>query len=149
MRLAAFIALFMLITTSARAANDPAEGLWLTENKRAVIELRSCPQGLCGYVYWIIPGGMQYDAKNPDKTKRGEPMCGLPILWGFAQDSAGKWSGGTIYKADEGDLYDANLEVQSDGTLKLRGYMGISLLGKTQTWTPVSAEDYEVCKLPQ
>lgn len=138
-----------LSAPAALAAKDPAEGLWLTENERSVIEIKPCEQGLCGYVYWIIPGGLKFDAQNPDNTKRGEPICGLPILWGFEQDGKGDWSGGTIYKADDGDYYDANLGVREDGTLKVRGYMGLALFGKTQIWNRVSAEDYEICNLPQ
>jgi len=43
--------------TAANAA-DPVTGYWLTENKRAVINLADCDQNLCGTVYWIIEGGM-------------------------------------------------------------------------------------------
>lgn len=146
------IALFSTLAASgiarAEMAKDPAEGLWLTENKRSVIELQQCDLGLCGHIYWITEGGMQYDIKNPDETKRNEPMCGLPILWGFENDGLGDWEDGKIYKADDGDMYDADVELNQDGTLHVRGYMGIALLGKSQTWTRVDAADYPMCTLP-
>ena len=140
--------LFTASLAQAKGA-DPAEGLWLTENKRSVIELKQCEQGLCGYIYWIIDVGMLYDTKNPDKAKRDEPMCGLPILWGFANDGRGDWEDGKIYKADDGDMYDADVELNQDGTLHVRGYMGIALLGKSQTWTRVQPEDYPMCTIPR
>ena len=64
-------------------------------------------------------------------------------------ESPGEWTGGKVYKADEGDMYDANLEVLSDNQVKLRGYMGMTILGKSQTWNRVSAKDYPRCKAPK
>jgi len=142
----AAVAFGVLFTSYSTFAASPLEGYWLTENKRSVIKVTECDQGWCGYIHWIIEGGMQSDAKNPDETKRDRPMCGLPILWGFTQDSANAWEGGKIYKADDGDIYNANMELQSDGTLKVRGYVGISLLGKSQIWTRVQENNYPACE---
>ncbi|MEC7029591.1 MAG: DUF2147 domain-containing protein, partial [Pseudomonadota bacterium] len=52
-------------------------------------------------------------------------------------------------KADDGDMYDADVELNQDGTLHVRGYMGIALLGKSQTWTRVQPEDYPMCTIPR
>lgn len=124
-------------------------GLWLTENQRSVVELYQCAKGkpeLCGKIHWIIKDGMQFDTKNPDASKHTRPICGLPILTGLKMDSDGNWFGGKVYKADEGDMYDAKMEVLSDSKLEMRGFAGISMFGKTQTWTRVSAKDYPRCK---
>ena len=143
MRILALLAA-VFIATPAFAA-DPVEGLWLTQNERSVINVYECDQGLCGDIYWIIEGGMQYDAKNPDASKHKDPMCGLRILYGFQKDEVGEWEGGKIYKADEGDTYNANVEINKNGTLKVRGYVGVPMFGKSQTWTKVSADDYAQC----
>lgn len=140
-------ALFLIMPFQANAAS-PLEGLWLTENKRSVIKVEECDQGLCGYIHWIIEGGMQYDSKNPDVAKRNNPMCGLPILWGFEKDSETEWEDGNIYKADDGDVYSSEVALQKDGTLKVRGYVGMAFLGKSQIWTKVNAEDYPQCQAP-
>lgn len=141
------ILLSLLIPMSATAETpDPATGLWLTQNERSVIEVKPCDQGLCGNIHWIIEGGMQIDSNNPDEAKRGTPMCGLPILWGFEKEQAGVWENGNIYKADDGDLYSADLEFQDGGKLKVRGYLGVSWLGKTQIWSRVNALDYKQCR---
>lgn len=141
-----FVLILLLIPVSAMAETpDPAMGLWLTQNERSVIQITPCEAGICGSVYWIIDGGMQTDANNPDEAKRSAPLCGLPILWGFEKQRAGTWSNGNIYKADDGDLYSANLETQEDGTLKVRGYLGVSWLGKTQIWSRVNAADFQKC----
>lgn len=141
------IILSLCIPTLAHAEiPDPATGLWLTQNERSVIEVKPCDQGLCGNIYWIIDGGMQTDANNPYESKRDTPMCGLSILWGFEKEGVGEWQNGNIYKADDGDLYSADLEMRDNGTLKVRGYLGVSWIGKTQIWTRASSDNYKHCR---
>lgn len=135
--------IFCLSTPSYAHASE-AEGLWLTENKRSVIHIQECGNSICGKIHWIIDGGMQTDAKNPDTDKKKRPMCGLDILWDFK--SSGKhWSSGKIYKADDGDIYSATITIKDANTLSLRGYLGIPLFGKTQTWTRVSEDTHTQC----
>lgn len=141
-----FVLALLILPMSAQAAS-PLEGLWLTENERSVIEVKECQKGLCGTVHWIIDGGMQMDSKNPDMSKRKTPMCGLPILWGFEKESETEWEDGEIYKADDGKTYNANLELLDGGTLKVRGYVGFSFLGKSQIWKAVTAKDYPACSV--
>jgi uncharacterized protein (DUF2147 family) len=136
--------IFLLAAVSANAAT-PLEGYWLTQNERSVIRVEECDKGLCGYIHWIIEGGMQTDSKNPDESMRDRPMCGMPILWGMSETSGTQWENGKIYKADDGDIYDADLTLQPDDSLKVRGYRGITLFGKTQIWNRVSAENYPAC----
>lgn len=132
---------------SAATTPDPA-GLWLTENKRAAVKIERCGDSICGSLAWIIEGGMTTDSKNPDKSLRDKPLCGMKILYGFKNNPKNTkvWESGNIYKADEGDVYNATVSVISDTTLRLRGYVGMPLFGKTQDWTRVSAKDYPACK---
>ncbi len=148
------LALLMVIvgalsSAKAQTAFDPT-GLWLTENKRSVIDVKKCGDSLCGYISWIIEGGMQFDNKNPQENLRGQPMCGLQIVQGLKQNknNLNEWQNGKIYKADDGDVYDATLTIKSQDRLKVRGYVGVPLFGKSQNWTRVSAADYPVCKAP-
>jgi len=149
-------ACFALLAAAPARANEESllEGYWLTENKRAVVEIDDCdgPNGsesLCGEIHWIIAGGMVYDTKNPDLKKRGRPLCDLDILWGFRQESTNSWVEGSIYKADEGDTYNAQLELKSPDRLNVRGYVGVPMLGKSQSWTRVNERDYAECKEPK
>lgn len=141
-------AALLSLTAQAAAPHNP-EGLWLTQNKRSVVELKKQPDGtLGGKIAWIIEGGMQFDEKNPDAAKRTNPMCGLNIVSGLTQgkNDPNGWHNGKIYKADEGDTYDSKLTMQSADKLEVRGFMGVSLFGKSQTWTRVTAKDYPRCK---
>ena len=137
--------LFSFLSMSSVYANEP-NGLWLTENKRSVVKLSPCGEKLCGNIAWIIEGGMQFDTKNPDETLRQKPMCGLKIVKGLNKKSDTQWSGGKIYKADDGDTYNASLKMIDDNTLKVRGYIGVPMFGKSQIWTRVSAQDYPICQ---
>ena len=146
------IACAFLIANTALAAGpggNNVTGYWLTESQRAVVHIQPCEDSMCGTIYWIIEDGLQFDEHNDDEELRGRPMCGLKLMGDFEYDEDdNEWEDGFIYKADDGDMYDADMEALEDGTLKLRGYAGISMFGKTQIWTPVNPADYKQCKKP-
>lgn len=136
----------LLISTNVFAAD--AEGLWLTENKRAAIEVTECEDGqsLCGKIAWIIEGGMQVDEKNEDPALRQNKLCGMQILYGFKKSKIeGEWNDGKIYKADDGDVYNASVKQLDDNRLRVRGYVGVPLFGKTQIWTRLDDASHPRC----
>lgn len=145
----------LFLPTSINATEIPIyyepEGLWLTENERSVVKVERCKDSrdICGYIYWIIDGGMTHDTKNPVEELRGQPMCDLQVLQNFqaSQLRQNEWVDGKIYKADDGDIYNATLNVMSGDKMEVRGYIGIPLLGKSQTWTRVNAKNYPKCKV--
>lgn len=139
--------LFMAVPSAAQA--DAFGGLWLTENGKAVVELAPCPErSICGSIYWLREDAKQYDYMNPDPAKRTRPICGMKFLGGFRADGLAGWDGGSIYKIDDGDTYHAEMEINDDGTLHLRGHIGLSFIGKSQTWTRVNPAEYKKCEGP-
>jgi uncharacterized protein (DUF2147 family) len=119
-------------------------GTWLTERGGANIKVSDCGGGkLCGAIVWIkepldAHGQPKVDSKNPDASLRSRKILGLPILTGFVPSSGGAvWKDGLIYNPDDGKTYKCTLTVVDDHTMRVRGYVGISLLGKTQVWTRV------------
>ena len=67
--------------------------------------------------------------------RRGKPWLGLNIIRGMKRNGA-EYTNGTILDPRDGDLYSAMMTLTPDGqTLVVRGYLGISLLGKNQYWT--------------
>jgi uncharacterized protein (DUF2147 family) len=118
-------------------------GRWLTQDQKGVVEIFGCGQDtMCGNLVWLKPDpakpGPARDEHNPDPNRRNRPLCDLTILYGFKQSDPGLWSG-YIYSPEDGEVYTANMHVE-DGKLKLRGYVGIPLLGQTQTWTPAGPQ---------
>lgn len=136
-------------TANAQPKDVSPLGLWLTENGRSVVNVTPClsdTSKVCGRIHWIIDGGMQHDTANPDEGQRTRPMCGLEIMSGFHQNDAMNWIDGSIYKADEGDTYDATLQMLPSGKMLVRGYVGMPLFGKSQTWTRVTGVEHPKCR---
>jgi uncharacterized protein (DUF2147 family) len=75
------------------------------------------------------------DEKNPDPALRDRPLVGLSLFAGFDYDGDGRWSGGTIYDPNSGKTYRCIVTIVDDDTLKVRGYVGVPLLGRTEIWT--------------
>lgn len=148
-RIVPAVAALMFLMVPSMAKADAFGGLWLTENGKAVVELAPCPeQSICGSIYWLREDAKQYDYMNPDPAQRQRPICGLKFLGGFRADGLASWEGGSIYKIDDGDTYHAEMSINDDGTLHLRGHIGVSFIGKSQTWTRVNPAQYKKCDGP-
>jgi uncharacterized protein (DUF2147 family) len=79
------------------------------------------------------------DDPNPvcDKCEgadRGKPVLGLTLIKGMRRSGI-HYEGGTITDPRDGSVYRALMELSPDGRrLEVRGYLGISLFGRSQTW---------------
>jgi uncharacterized protein (DUF2147 family) len=66
--------------------------------------------------------------------RKGQPIKGMVIMWGFKEADNQTYTGGRILEPKTGKIYQARMSLEKDGKLKLRGYVGVSLLGRTQVW---------------
>ena len=82
-------------------------------------------------------GEIRKDSENPDPSLRSRNIVGLRIMEGFEYLGNDRWSNGTIYDPENGETYKCRITLTGEGTLKVRGYVGISLFGRTSEWTPV------------
>lgn len=119
-----------------------ASGVWLTESGSAHVEIGGCGEVLCGKIVWLrepldTAGQPKTDKENPDPAKRERTILGLAMLDGFRPAGEGKWGDGTIYNPEDGKTYSCTMSLENDGTLRVRGYVGLPILGKTQVWTRV------------
>ncbi|MEA3004911.1 MAG: hypothetical protein QOI94_180, partial [Acidobacteriaceae bacterium] len=81
------------------------------------------------------------DPKDPNPRctpctgeQKGRPVVGLRIFWDLQKDGDA-WSGGTILDPESGKMYKCLLSREDGGEkLKVRGFIGLSLLGRTQYW---------------
>ena len=71
--------------------------------------------------------------------RKGKALVGLEIMRGVKKsDSDNLWDGGTILDAAEGKVYKVRLQTAEGGKkLEVRGYVGMPMLGRTQTWLRV------------
>lgn len=69
-----------------------------------------------------------------DGARKNQPIIGMQVLWGLKADGD-RYSGGHVLDPKKGKVYNATLKVAPDGkSLEMRGFLGISLLGRTQKW---------------
>jgi uncharacterized protein (DUF2147 family) len=119
---------------------DDIIGIWLTGGKEpGKIQIYRSGEKFYGKIIWLKNptenGKQRMDGNNPDKTKQSNPIIGLLILTGFRFDGDDEWKGGDIYDPESGKTYSSYLYLNDKNTLKVRGYVGISLFGRTETWT--------------
>lgn len=130
----------LLITLSAFSQKPNADvilGTWLTASGKAKVQIYKEGNKYNGKIVWLKnptyeDGKPKVDKNNPDKTKRNVPLMGLNMLKGFEFDED-EWEDGTIYDPENGKTYSCTMTYR-DGKLDVRGYVGISLIGRTQTW---------------
>jgi len=75
------------------------------------------------------------DTKNPEPSLRNRDLLGLIILKDFHYNNKGKWEDGTIYDPNNGKTYSCIIGMKDNHKLEVRGYVGISLFGRTEEWT--------------
>ena len=116
------------------------EGVWLVEDGEAKIEVLRCGDDVCGRIVWLSEptnseGNVKRDILNPDRSLRDRMVIGVQLLRIPAvPDKRGVWSGGRIYDPDTGKTYRCTLRLDGE-RLKLRGYIGIRLFGRSTHWT--------------
>ncbi len=130
-----FFTLFTSITTKAQQANDII-GVWLSEKQDAKIEIYKAINGK--YYGKLIWGARMYEAdgKTSKLAKNGKPFKDLLMLQNF-EFIDNEWTNGTIYDPEEGKTYSCTMK-KNGNSLAIRGYLGISLFGRTTTWTKIS-----------
>ncbi|RMD61309.1 MAG: DUF2147 domain-containing protein [Alphaproteobacteria bacterium] len=139
---AAIIVLSAVPTHAATAAAVDPTGLWLMDNRKVAIRIDTCESGLCGRIVWLKKpfdkqGRLKRDTRNPDAAARHRPLCGIEVLRGLKPAGDGVWDGGTIYNPRDGRTYAATIRAEGHDVLKVRGYIGLPLFGKTRTLTRV------------
>ncbi len=132
-----------IIGAPSFAAGLSPIGVWATAGNDSHVKIERCGANLCGTIVWLKDplgddGKDAVDSNNPDPAMRSRKLVGLQLLRGFQQtDDPNFWKNGKIYNPEDGRSYSCNLTVQDQNTLRVRGYIGFSLLGKTQIWNRV------------
>jgi uncharacterized protein (DUF2147 family) len=141
MKLVAAMLMMMLAGAALADTSSPA-GVWKsiddkTKKERSIIRITDVNGEFKGVVEKIFdqpgddPAHLCKECKDERKDK---PIVGMTILWGLKKDGDG-WSGGEILDPKNGKIYRAKMSLSEDGkSLKVRGFIGISLIGRTQTW---------------
>lgn len=139
-----------LIAASAYGASpDAILGKWLNGKQTAHVEIYKADGKYYGKIVWLkepvypaddkkgMAGKQKVDRENPDTAKRSQPILGLVILRDFAFVKDNLWENGMIYDPENGKDYKCKMTLESPDILNVRGFIGISLIGRTDTWTRV------------
>ncbi|MCF6171446.1 MAG: DUF2147 domain-containing protein [Bacteroidales bacterium] len=125
---------------------DDILGIWLNEDKDAHVEIYKEDGKYFGKIIWLKTpireetGKPKLDRENEDESLRSRPVMGLLLLSDFEFDGDDEWEDGTIYDPKNGKTYKCYMEFEDEAdkdNLKVRGYIGFSLLGRTTYWTRV------------
>lgn len=90
-------------------------------------------------------GAPRRDSRNPDPSLQHRPILGLELLIGYAW-SGERWEG-EIYDPESGKTYKSYMEVNDDGLLAMRGYIGAPMFGRTAEFMPAGDCGEEVQKM--
>jgi uncharacterized protein (DUF2147 family) len=124
---------------SAQGLGSPA-GLWRTFDDKTgkesgAVRISESSGALYGRIERITDparAGLSCVACSDDR--KGKPLIGLDIMRGLRRDGDA-WNGGTILDPETGSIYKSSLRLDDGGRkLVVRGYVGVSLLGRSQTW---------------
>ena len=147
MKVLTILAMVLLATvTTYGAGQDSILGLWKTEGGESKLEIFRCGEKVCVKIAWLKEpdytdssegqvGTPKMDRNNPDPALKNRPMVGLQIMEGFTAAGDGRWDDGIIYNPENGKKYHGKLHLVSPERLELRGYLGISLLGRNYLLT--------------
>ena len=133
--------LFLFVGTFLSAQS--AVGTWKTIDDetgkaKSHVEIYEKDGKLYGKVVKILdPAKQNAVCDKCDGAKANKPILGLEILSGVEPDGKNEWDDGEILDPNKGKTYDVSLELVEADKLKVRGYLGISMLGRTQYWTRV------------
>ncbi len=144
---------FWIVTAQAQDSEtaDLIVGNWQPSDGRSVVTIYKGnpdngedPNKYYGKVVWLKEpndenGNPRRDINNPDPERHNDPVKGMVILKELEFTGSKKepeWENGTIYDPKNGSTYDFYVEMSRQNTnlLEARGYIGVSLFGRTDTW---------------
>lgn len=130
-------------TTSLRAQSnnpDAIVGVWKTGEGNAMVRIYKNKEHYQGKIVWLKEpndpenGKPKVDKNHPDETVRNRPLLGLINVWGFTYTEKDVWENGSIYDPKNGSTYSCTIKMTDPNSIDVRGYIGISLIGRSDTW---------------
>lgn len=140
MQRCAALGFLVSVATALADSNSPA-GTWKTIDDKtgrpkAIVEIIEEGGDFTGKVVQVLesPQGPHPVCKACEGERKDQPVEGMTILWNLKK-SGDMWSGGQILDPENGKIYRARLRLSDSGQkLEVRGYIGVSMLGRSQVW---------------
>ena len=134
------IGVFFLTLSSIQAQS--VVGKWKTIDEetgeaKSIVEIYEKSGKIYGKVVDILRADHKKDVCSKcEGAEKNKPILGMIIINGLKKDGS-EYSGGTILDPTNGKKYKCYITLDSADKLKLRGYVGISIMGRTQYWTRI------------
>lgn len=137
-----FLTILFVAVAGVFSAQAQVTGKWKTIDDetgkaKSIVEIYESNGKLYGKITEILnPAKKGSKCDKCEGADKGKPIEGLVIIKGLTKDGS-EWTDGDILDPTKGKLYSCTLKLEGKDKLKVRGYLGVSLLGRTQTWTRV------------
>jgi uncharacterized protein (DUF2147 family) len=134
------------INLFAEQPGDAILGIWHTTDDKSKVEIFKREKQYCAKIISLkepnwptndkegMGGKPKNDRNNPDPKLRDRPIVGIQFMSNFVHAGKNRWTDGRIYDPEVGKTYKCNMTLVSTNKLEVRGYVGISLLGRTVEW---------------
>ncbi|NOX48463.1 MAG: DUF2147 domain-containing protein [Chlorobi bacterium] len=138
-----FFGIFSMQLMAQDYKADDLLGTWLNEDKDGHVKIYKENGKYYGKLIWLKnpiddeTGKAKLDKHNDDEELQKRPLQDLMLLTDFVYDEDGEWDDGEIYDPKSGNTYSCYIKMESMDKIKVRGYIGISLIGRTTYWTRV------------
>jgi uncharacterized protein (DUF2147 family) len=147
-RLGCLMLVTLLTMTGASSHTSESErgptpvGVWMHASERIQVKITPCGERFCGQIVWLSwlsdPQGLPLvDLNNSDPKLRTRSL-GLIVLRDLRRADARRWEDGKIYNPADGKDYSALMSIEEDGSLRLRAYVFLPVLGQTHLFSRVS-----------
>jgi uncharacterized protein (DUF2147 family) len=138
-----FLTAIAFNSTAQNYSADDLIGVWEPSHGKGRVKIEKIGDKYFGKVVWIREpldpetGEKKLDKNNPDPTLRKRKRLGLRVLQDFVSNGKGYWDSGTIYDPETGTTYNCKITMKNKNTLDIRGFVGVSVFGRTDTWKRV------------
>jgi uncharacterized protein (DUF2147 family) len=128
-----------VISPAFATPSDDVVGIWLNATGKGKIQVYKENGKYYGKIVWLREpltekGQPKVDINNPNASLKTKPLVGAIILRDF-EFKDGEWTNGKIYDPESGKDYKCYMRCKDANTLNVRGYIGISMIGRTEVWT--------------
>ncbi len=110
-----------------------------TGEKKAIIQLNENSGQVSGKIIKVLDSKKaKANCEKCTGSLKNKPIEGLQILTGMRADGTNQWSNGKLVDPETGKIYSGKINLSDNGqSLKLRGYVGSPVFGRSQTWQRV------------
>lgn len=140
-KISSLIAFVVLFLFAGNMFSQSITGVWetiddKTGDPKSHVEIYKKGNKYYGKVVKLLPAATTKVCNDCPGDKKGKNLLNLDILWDMKADGA-KLTGGEIVDPADGSVYRCKISLDGKNKLAVRGYIGISLLGRTQYWKRV------------